>query len=152
MRLGFQDLQFSSVPQLVALVLLKIKLLLDLKALESDRSSVPRSNIIASNLALSRQQNMLGLELQAYTLYSIVRSLNPFVWLILQDPLPHLAQRPAMFSPGSLEQAQLTLVYSYRAWVETPGALELVKEKVDSGDWALPPDSMRPNSYLWFSI
>lgn len=39
---------------------------------------------------------------------------------------------------GSIEEAQLALNYSYPAWVETRGALGLVKEKDASKEWVAP--------------
>lgn len=57
---------------------------------------------------------------------------NKHFWSLLFNPLPHLAQRPAMFVRGSVEEAQLALNYSYPAWVETRGRFGagLVKEKL----------------------
>lgn len=144
--MGLRDIRFCRVAQLVALVLLKTQMVLDLEAMES--GSVPRSPIIAGNPDLLDQQNRAmakyNVELQAYTLYTVVHSLNLHIWPVLYNPQPHIAQRPPMFSPGSLEQARLILAYSYRAWVETRGALELTRERVVSGEWTLTPDSMRP--------
>jgi len=35
--------------------------------------------------------------------------------------------------PGSVEQMQGTLYYLYDAWVETPGAIEVIREKSEKG-------------------
>ena len=128
--------KFENLAHVTALTLLKVKLLLDLQA------AMPRSPIIANNRALMQQQDpalIFKLELQAYQLHTLAHALNPHFWRLLFSPQPDLTRRPPLISRGTMEEAQLVLVYSYRAWTETRGAMELIKFKVDNGDWRAPP-------------
>lgn len=136
MNLGLRG--FCKLSHVVALTLLKAKMLLDLNTLESATDVVPRLNDMPRELfdSSSRSSRAAPFSL-AYQLYCIVHTINPHFWGILFDPQSHLAQRPAIYSCGSLDEAQLVLGFLYRAWVETRGALELIKEKVDSGEWVL---------------
>lgn len=143
--LGLQN--FQNLAHVTALMLLKIKLLLDLQA------AVPRSSIVANNRALMATK-LFELEVQTYQLYSIVHALNPHFWRLLFSPQPDLTDRPFVSSEGTREQAQLVLVHSYRAWVETRGALDLIKFKVDSGEWRAPPGGgpRRPQQAPFFQV
>jgi hypothetical protein len=48
----------------------------------------------------------------------------------LIEPGHHLSVRPDSYSFGTVEEMQLALKYNYRSWIETPGAIEYVKRKL----------------------
>ena len=81
------------------------------------------------------------LEEQVRQLYSHVHEENPHFWSLLLYPGVFLEkdERPNTYSLGSFEEAQIMLGYSYDAWVDTPGALAVIKAKYD-GRELLQPD------------
>lgn len=132
-----------------AIALLKIKLLLDLKALQNSafldeqvpreivdeiQRFVPQSSIISERKQMmdpsSCASHIRELSSQVDKLYTTIDTSNSHFWRALLNPNKHLNARPAMYSSGSLEEAQLILQYSIDAWTETPGVLEIIKAKV----------------------
>lgn len=174
MDLGYWDVQdanafepitglahkFRDLGMLNVLVLLKIKLLLDLLALNNSagvlshrfpreifnaiRLHVPRSPIISRNRALVERDDHITeireLEDQVCQLYAHVDQCNRHCWGVLLDPgdLLEKKKRPDSYSRGSIEEAQIMLGYSYDAWTETPGALAVIKVMSDGGKWLRP--------------
>lgn len=63
------------------------------------------------------------------TLYKFVKKANKQFWPGLLDPGPPSTEQVVQIRPGSVEQMQGTLYYLYDAWVETPGAIEVIREK-----------------------
>lgn len=140
----------SSWPDLsfvVAMALLKIKLLLDVKSLKNSsfladqvppeivgniQRYVPQSTIISSNITTMYHTNhdvlIEELSSQVELLYTAVDRANENFWLALVDPGndDHLNARPDSYSHGSEEEMQLNLQYSFDAWLETTGALEFI--------------------------
>lgn len=124
--------EFPELSHLVATTLLKIKLMRDLMALE-DSSSAPRSPIIAENKDIMERKDhrevIDKLAKQVDTLYKAVKRANRFFWPSLLNPGSHLTARSPFFARGSIEEVQVVLQYSYDSWIETPGAIEVIKAK-----------------------
>ncbi|KAK5119364.1 hypothetical protein LTR85_007720 [Meristemomyces frigidus] len=137
------------LPMLVSLMLLKIRLLLDLRSLENAVTvgeKIPQeildsvreqmaSPIIRSNQALMKNMTngkpltpyITGLESQLRELYDHGKSENKHMWPALLFPGKHPTARPQYTSYGGVEEMQMALQYNYRAWIETPGGLEVIK-------------------------
>ena len=130
-----------------ATALLKIKLLQDLKALQTSfalRKKIPReivdniqryipqSSIISGDKdIMSRADHTSEIEKlsnQVKVLYMAIENANQYWWKVLLNAKKHLKARPAAWSPGSLEQAQMILYFSYDAWAENPGALDMIRQ------------------------
>ncbi|KAH8671770.1 hypothetical protein BGZ60DRAFT_527222 [Tricladium varicosporioides] len=135
----------------VALTLLKVKLLLDVKMLESVTvagEKVPaeildniRDQLVTRAVITERKEVMEAQDLEPFIrelvgqiagLHAVVTKANRFFWQALLDPSQHLSALPSAYSPGSVEEMQLVLNYSYDAWIETPGAIDIVRGLRDS--------------------
>lgn len=148
--------KYSSLSPAVATTLLKIKLIIDLTNMENSavlvakapqeivdhiQNFVPRSTIVSENAKIMggtkeyREEIMKKLNTQIEQLFKSVESNNKHFWKALLDPHSHLQKRPGGYTPGSLQEMQLVLGYSYASWKETSGALELVKTRVNTGKW-----------------
>jgi hypothetical protein len=133
----------------VAVTLLKIKVLLDLKDLQSStelgkiipqevvdniKRFLPRTTIISGDkdimICTDHAARIEKLSLQVEKLYTAVKGYSPYFWQMLIKPGQHLEARPQMYSPKSMEEAQLVLQYSFNSWNETPSALEMIKAKI----------------------
>lgn len=108
------------------------------ETLDAVRSHLPRSPIVSRNRALLRRADhtteISELEDQVGQLYAHIQKSNPHCWGVLLYPgdLFEKDQRPGSYSMGSMEEAQIKLGFSYDAWVETPGALAVIKAKYDA--------------------
>ena len=140
--------KYLALSQTVSVTLLKIRLLMDVRnlqnstamgeklaqeALDSIRGQLV-STILAKNkdIVESKDQTALvgKLESQVKKLYTAVKRESEYFWPALLQPGAHLRARPAAYSHGSLEQMQLVLQYNYDSWVETPGAIDVVRDLV----------------------
>jgi len=123
----------------VALTLLKIRLLLDLRTLRDTGAigeKVPQeildsirgqlvSPVIASNTQLLNDiitgkrldLYISDLESQVETLYGAVKAENKHFWPALLASGSHLPARPRFTSFGGESDMQMALQYNYRAWV-----------------------------------
>ena len=140
--------KFGDLSHTIAITLVKIRLLIDVRTLQNSSligTKVPQeildslrehlvSSIIAENRSImdATDQTYLiqKLEGQVETLYTAVKKQNQHFWKALLNPGKHLTALPAAYSHGSREQMQLVLQYSYNAWAETPGAIDVIKELV----------------------
>lgn len=52
-------------------------------------------------------------------------------WRILLDPERHWTTKPSLYGQGSMEEARLKLQYVYDAWAELPGAIDVIRAKVE---------------------
>ncbi|KAI5459221.1 hypothetical protein BGZ63DRAFT_415858 [Mariannaea sp. PMI_226] len=133
----------------VTVILLKLRILLDLKALQNTSRSLHgtlppelieliRGQLVGS--VVSSHPGVLWGSSQDTTnrikeimnqikdLYTSIKNYNPYFWPCLLDtPAVTIAARPSVFLPRSLEEAFLVLNYNYASWVETPGAIEMVR-------------------------
>lgn len=48
----------------------------------------------------------------------------------------HVTARPPAFSPGPLEETEIALMYSYAAWTESPGAIDVIRDRMDRQNMA----------------
>lgn len=141
--------KYPDLSQIVAITLLKIRLLLDLQSLQNCavldgqvpaeiitniEDFVPRSQILRSQKKSMSREKCLSLtkelKLQIDLLYKTVNEANRFFWPALLNPGDHIPARPSAYSPGSREEMQLYLQYSIDAWTETPGALEMIQDRM----------------------
>lgn len=146
----------SSLPHVSAIIILKTRMVLDLKALEASanlapfkklpteivdtiRSFIPYSSIIANNRALLEQRDyskeIAELEAQLSKLYHFAKKLKPHYWPLLFNPKTELPKTPVYLDHGTLAEAHLVLTYSGISWLESPGVIDFVKAKVASGEW-----------------
>lgn len=147
---------------ITALLILMIKLIRDLEALQNAanvpsinempaevfnviRSHVPRSPIISNSRIPNYTNAIEELNTQYLQFYTITHTVNIYWWDMLANPRPHLERWPPIHQRGSVEEVQLVLNYSYKAWVET-GALELLNARIESGVWRVPIGD--PGMYL----
>lgn len=142
---------WPDLSHVVAIALLKIKLLLDVKSLKNSsflgdrvppeivgniQRYVPQSTIISSNITTMYHTDhdslIEELSSQVELLYTAVDRANDTFWLALVNPEneDHLNARPDSYSHGSEEEMQLNLQYSINAWLETPGAMDFITETV----------------------
>ncbi|KAF2188686.1 hypothetical protein K469DRAFT_627317 [Zopfia rhizophila CBS 207.26] len=135
-----------SLSHLVAVTLLKIRLLIDLQALQRSHSVGEHaaqeildntrehcvSSIISGNrLILDRQDQtpyIKSLEKQVKQLYVAVKKHNKYFWPALLNPGDNLTARPNMYGFGDPSQMQLMLQYNYNSWAETSRAIETIEE------------------------
>jgi hypothetical protein len=140
----------SSLAHILGIALLKIKLLLDLKNLQNSAvlgQRVPqeildgiqdhllRSKIISENKGIMDRTDhavlIKEMSSQVDEVYTAVESANKHIWKALLKPTGHLNARPESYSHGSVQEMQIVLKYSLDAWIETPGALDLIRAKVE---------------------
>lgn len=138
---------------LVTLTSIKIKLLLDLRAVDVAIRSlgpqfsqdvldlilerVPQSPAVATNRAIMNGQGLSAeiskLEAQVDALYNKVHETNAFFWPMMayktRDDIMVGRAEPAC---GSVEEAQLLFLGQDYSWGEIPGARDLIKKKVDA--------------------
>lgn len=102
--------------------------------LDSVRGQLVSGSVVAENKSIMNAKDQAPLietlERQVQDLYTAVKKLNQHFWPALLNPGKHLTARPEAYSHGSVAQMQLILQYSFDAWTETPGALDMVRELV----------------------
>ncbi|KAH6669057.1 hypothetical protein B0J14DRAFT_156265 [Halenospora varia] len=143
--------KWADLGHAVAVALLKVKLLLDVKMLKNATvvgEKVPaeildniRNQLVTRTVIFERKEIMEAqdleplikkLEGQVEELYAGVTNLNKFFWQGLLNPDRHLSALPSAYSHGSVEEMQLVLKYTYAAWIETPGAVDIIRDLRDS--------------------
>ncbi|KAH8812755.1 hypothetical protein F5884DRAFT_786321 [Xylogone sp. PMI_703] len=142
--------RFPDLSHLVSITLLKIRLLHDLRSLQSSTvvgtmASLPQeivdnirgklvSSIVARNKDLMESNDhstaIQRLESQIGQLCEDVNKANPHFWPALLNPGNNLKARPQFYGRGGAEEMQLVLQYSYNSWIETPGAIDIIREKM----------------------
>ena len=139
--------KWPSLSHSVGVTLLKIRLLMDLRALQNSsvignkvpqeildsvRGQLVSGSIIADNKSIINAKDhaplIESMEVQVQDLYTAVKTSNKYFWPALLKPGKHLTTRPGAYSHGSVAQMQLILQYSYAAWVETPRAVDVIRE------------------------
>ncbi|KAL9065196.1 MAG: hypothetical protein Q9161_008395 [Pseudevernia consocians] len=141
--------EYGCLSHRTAITLLKIRLLMDVRALQNSSmigNKVPqeildsvRAQMVSGSL-IAEKKNIMNakdqaqliddLDVQVQDLYMGVKDLNKHFWPALLNPGKHLKARPGSFSLGSLAEMQLVLQYSFDAWTETPGAVDVIRELV----------------------
>ena len=139
--------EFGDLSHAVAITLLKIRLLMDLRALQNSsmigakvpqeildsvRGQLVSGSVIAGNQSIMHAKDQTPLiqklEAQVQELYAGVDKLNEHFWYALLDPEEDLLARPEFSSQGSVEEMQMVLQHTHDAWSETPGAIEMIEE------------------------
>ncbi|TVY36284.1 hypothetical protein LOCC1_G008609 [Lachnellula occidentalis] len=148
--------EYLDLSHTVAVTLIKTRMLHDLKSLQDSTTStalaesIPRlpqevldniraqsvSTIIAGNAETmcSKDQGpaIEGLKVQVEELYEAVKKENEHFWPALLRPGNNLTARPGGYVNGTKEHMQIVLQCSYDSWVETPGAIDLIREHVEN--------------------
>lgn len=137
--------------RVAAIALLKIKLLLDVKSLKNasvlaDRLPLeivgniqrylPESAIISSDkrtMYRSDYNSLIeDLSSQVDLLYTTVNRANEHSWRALLKPERHLKAQPVYCRVDSKAEMQFELQSSIDAWLESPGALEIIRAKLSN--------------------
>lgn len=71
------------------------------------------------------------LESQIDLLYAAVNKANEHFWPALLNPADELTARPDIHGKPEQAKMQIVLQYSYDAWIETPGAIDLIRRKLE---------------------
>ncbi|KAF2791798.1 hypothetical protein K505DRAFT_326597 [Melanomma pulvis-pyrius CBS 109.77] len=147
----FEDVDFfkgkcPSLSFMVALTLLKLRLLIDLQALQRSaaigenvpreildeiRSHLTSSAVSANKAVLERDDHtpdIKNLTKQVRTMYAAVQEGNSHFWPAVLHPGPNTMAWPESWNFGNKQEMQLALRYTYKAWLETPGAIEAIEE------------------------
>lgn len=156
----------------VALMLLKIKLLVDLRTLQDSnllgvkvpremldriQTHVPRSPIIANSREIMQRRNHTEVinnsEELIELLFHWIEAENKYFWPAMVKPNQHLTARPEYFASGTKFEMQLVLQYSCNAWIETLGAMDVIKDYyiedyVDEGQYNDFLASFRSEAFL----
>ncbi|KAK9234680.1 hypothetical protein V1525DRAFT_412346 [Lipomyces kononenkoae] len=140
-----------SLSHAVSVTLIKIRILHDLRNLQGstvvgETAPFPReildnirgklvSTIVAGNKEImdSNDQRLAieRLESQVAQWYNVVKESNRYFWPALIRPGNNLTARPQYYGHGTPEEMRLVLQYSYESWLETPGAIDLIREQMD---------------------
>ncbi|KAK9443859.1 zinc finger domain-containing protein [Metarhizium brunneum] len=141
---------FLDLSHAVAVVLIKMRVLLDLQAIQSARialhGTIPQeiieiirgqlvSCVVGSrhDLLLARSEETAQLaetiKSQIREVYSAIETYNSHFWeLLVSDPDAGVLQRPnGPYTHRSKEEALLVIGYSYASWYETPGAVDMLR-------------------------
>ncbi|PHH88599.1 hypothetical protein CDD83_7326 [Cordyceps sp. RAO-2017] len=140
----------SSLSHTVALMLLKVRVLLDLQAVQNASvalcGAVPQEvvdlvrNQLVGSVIRARRDLLLAepeettrlvesLKCQIQQLHRVVKGYNPHFWnLLVEDPDVGVLNRPNQYSTRSSEEAILVIGYSSAAWYETPGAVDVLRK------------------------
>lgn len=144
--------KYADFAHIVAMTLLKMRMLADLRMLKSSQAvgqRLPqelvdpiRDNLISPPVASdevilkkirdgkSLHQHIATIDSQIDELFEKVDKENEHFWPALLNPGPHLNVMPEYYSKGTIEEVQLALRHNYRSWVETPGAIDFVKARL----------------------
>jgi hypothetical protein len=139
-----------SLSFMVALTLLKLRLLIDLQALQQSmkiggdmsRETLDqiRSHLISSAVSGNKEvlerdnhdEEIQKLTKQVKAIYAAVREGNKHFWSAVLHPGKDLKSSPESWNFGNKKEMQLALKYNYTVWAETPGAIEAIEE-LESG-------------------
>lgn len=140
--------RFTEISHTIAVILIKIRLLTDLRSLQNSTivgERLPQelldntrghlvSTIVAKNKAIMDRQDqsthIKKLEDQVDQLYKAVKRENEHFWPALLNPGRNLTTRPDYYGRGDINEMKIKLQHCYDAWAETPGAIDVIREKV----------------------
>jgi len=135
--------KYSDSSHAIAVALIKLRLLIDLRALQNSnmmRCKLPQevidrvreqlvSNPVRNNREILHSADLTPqitkLEAQVDQCYEFVNRENKYFWPALLNPEPYLGH-----SRGDKGEMLLYLNYSYAAWDETPGAIDAIRKKM----------------------
>ena len=145
----FLDSGSVDLPHIAAVLLLKIKILLDLSSLDQTalvgtkvpqeildviREQTVSTKIVLENKKLAESTDhkavVTDLNKQIAALIKWTSKANKHFLPAIIEPRNYLTARPSAYSHGSAEQMYLALQYSYDSWSETPGAIGYLKTKL----------------------
>ena len=140
-----------NLAQHVSMALLRIRILLDLRRVLAAghalagrlppeivgqiRGYVPWTSIVAADRAVTRGEpdawvgRLDRVREEAHTLCEGVRRANPHFFPKLLAPGNIFALQPRDYKDGSVEHAAIPMMCTYRAWIETPGAVEFIRKR-----------------------
>lgn len=139
------DRYWTMMSRQVTVILIKIKMLQDLRALQCSNFIRPKvsqelidsvraylvGNIISRRTDMIESQNhsdrIRGLKTQIWQLFKIVSDMSPKLWPAMIDPGIYLNKRPGSYCEGPEAHSLITLKFYYQAWAETPGAIGMIK-------------------------
>lgn len=138
--------KFLALSHAVTFILLKIKLLLAVRAGSEGWGILKTSQTFkqiedkvgqdgTEDLEKAAVEVIKVLKSHVDTLYSAIDQANTHFWGALIDPGSRLDERPDCYAMGSKEEMVLVLKYSYDAWKESPGAIEVVKAIFQKKDY-----------------
>lgn len=137
---------YLNLSHVVSITLLKIKLLLAVRAGSKGRD-ILRSSQVFNRIENVAIQSTTGdsqggiaevikvLKLHVNMVYQAVDDSSVHFWNALISPGRHLEARPQLYGHGSVEEMQLVLQQSYDAWKETPEAIEVIKAITNKKDY-----------------
>lgn len=143
------DNSWLELSHVAAITLVKVRVLLDLQALQNTRralaGAVPNetTDLIRRQLVgsiVAARPDILGknteetahlienIKGQIRQLYKSTDKCNTYFWdEMLGDPDAAGLNRPNRYSPGSKEEAYITIGYSGTSWLGTPGAIDVIR-------------------------
>ena len=141
---------FVDLSHAVTATLVKIRLLLGIEQALQSSATLRECSLLPTELSNKIQDSLLSgvvgeswdkldatqrshlvdtLSSQIAKLYSAVKKRSPHFWSALLNPGSHLEARLDPSSKGAVEEMQLILQCSVQAWMETPGAFDVIREK-----------------------
>jgi hypothetical protein len=165
MELGFLDIKgadafepvkdytnkFFDISHGASITLIKIRLLIDLKALQNSaligdkipqeildkiRSRLVSTTIVAKNRDIMESKDQTALiekvEKQIKEMYTAVKLANQYFWPAVLRPGNNLTGPPQAYSRGSREHMRLALGFCYESWAENPEAMDVIRELVQN--------------------
>ena len=142
---GYLNRKYLRVQHISAVMLLKLKLLIDIINIKLARKVIAarlppelwgRVELHVIRSPVSRQwvgkpyQDITGiqqkLEIHVKLLSRAIHNINEYFVDALLNADEHLSSRPEYYSQGSFEEIELLLQYSYAAWWQHDGVLELL--------------------------
>ncbi|KAK8218852.1 hypothetical protein IWZ01DRAFT_166762 [Phyllosticta capitalensis] len=115
------------------IMLLKTKILLDLRALQR---SPQRTDTLCTTLVQSRKdklqarglQRLAGkLEAQIRQLYKRLKNSYINIWFTFLYPGPSLTGKRCEYTPGEYSEVQIALQDFYQVWTESPGSMNVIR-------------------------
>ncbi|KAJ5951710.1 uncharacterized protein N7479_010123 [Penicillium vulpinum] len=103
--------------------------------MELKDSTIARNPHVASLTCLEAEPEIKNMKAQIRQLYEIVNKANPYFWPELLDPDENLNAAPSMYSPGSKEEMQATIMWTWQAWNETFGAIRVIYAIVNGNEF-----------------
>jgi hypothetical protein len=133
---------FSDLSHIVAVTLVKIRMLLNIRSLRlgtiESPTDVHRSSIVSQNVHIHTMQDVSllvrRLEDQVRRLYRAVGRVNKYFWPALLNSGIHLFANPYSVGMGDEGEMQMKLQECYNAWIETTGAVGVIGNLAEGKD------------------
>lgn len=156
--------RFSTLSHTASVMLIKIRLVEDLKALQNSAvlgEKIPQEilyiiqshvvgSIVAEKRYLMESKDLLPrineIEDQIEKLYRAIDRTNQYFWPAMLKPGRHLTANPTDYCRGNVQEMQLALQYCHASWEETPGAKEKIRALRGDVDGEKDPDDFKEDS------